>query len=188
MRKPFIISLFVFATLFCKGQNPFSYSTIIREDSLSAEQLYEATKNWFAHTFRDSKSVLENENPGKELIGKGSVSIIFNGLSFKGLTGNINYTIDIQFRDGRLKLDLTNFTHTGQLVGYKYNTSMGIVLDSLPNDLKELGGNFNNLQFRTNYKRFHKDAIIVCKKTAIHISENLALFIRNNRIKEEEEW
>ena len=188
MKKYFLILFFVVLSLASNGQKPYSYSIVISEEGLNAEQLYDATKSWFAYAFKDSKAVLENQNPGKELIGKGSVTIVFTGLSYKGMTGSINYTLDIQFREGRLKLDITNFVHTGQPVGYAYTTNMGLVLDSLPKDLKELGGNFEKLQFRMNYKRFHKDAIVLCKSTAFQISESLSNFIRNKKTKEEEEW
>ena len=188
MKKIFLIIFFVLLSLVSNGQAPYSYSVVISEEGLSAEQLYDATKSWFAHAFKDSKAVLENQNPGKELIGKGSAPITFTGLSYKGMTGSINYTIDIHFREGRLKLDITNFVHTGQTVGYAYTTSMGLVLDSLPKDLKGMGGNFEKLQFRMNYKRFHKDAIVLCKATAYQLSGSLSNFIRNNKAKEEEDW
>ena len=187
MRKV-ILLLFVVVTSLCNGQVPYSYSVVISEEGMNAEQLYDATKSWFAHAFKDSKAVLENQNPGKEIIGKGSTPIVFTGLSYKGMTGSISYTLDIHFRDGRLKLDISNFNHTGQAVGYAYTTNMGVVLDSLPDNLKSLGGNFEKLQFRMNYKRFYKDAIVVCKATSNQISESLAQFIRNNKVKEEEDW
>ena len=40
------------------AQKPLELSAVISNDSLDANALYEATRNWFVESFKDSKSVI----------------------------------------------------------------------------------------------------------------------------------
>lgn len=50
----------------CFAQKPLELSEVIKADGLTAQQLYEISKNWFARTYVDSKDVMRDDNPGKE--------------------------------------------------------------------------------------------------------------------------
>lgn len=102
------------STMTCFAQKPLELSEVIKADGLTAQQLYEISKNWFARTYVDSKDVMRDDNPGKELTGKGMTKLEINNLTYTGMSGYIGYTIDLQFREGRLKLTLSHF-FTNQL-------------------------------------------------------------------------
>ena len=58
--KKFILSLIIacFVTIGF-AQKPLSFSTVIYEEGVDAQTLYNFTKNWMVQTFKESNSFLE---------------------------------------------------------------------------------------------------------------------------------
>ena len=109
MKKVLFTLMLLVSTMTCFAQKPLELSEVIKADGLTAQQLYDISKNWFARTYVDSKAVMRDDNPGKELTGKGKTKLEITALAYSGMSGYINYTIDIQFREGRLKFTMNNF-------------------------------------------------------------------------------
>lgn len=187
MKKVLLTLMLLVSTMTCFAQKPLELSEVIKADGLTAQQLYDISKNWFARTYVDSKAVMRDDNPGKELTGKGKTKLEITALAYSGMSGYINYTIDIQFREGRLKFTMNNFYHepTKKVM---YNNDMGAVLDSLPNDLKSLGGRFEKSSYRTSYKGFHKRALPVCKEAFDKLVTNLKQFVDKREVESKEDW
>lgn len=179
--------LLAFVCMSGYAQKPLSYSTIIQKEGASAQDLYDLTRQWFAEYYHDSKSVLQNQNPGKELSGRAATRLEIKTLTYSGMSGYINYMIDVQFREGRLKLTLDQFSHD-PIKEVKYNNHMGTVLDSLPEDLKSLGGDFEKSSFRMYYKHFYKYARPVCDDAFNNVSKSLKKFIETREAKKDDDW
>lgn len=187
MKKVLFTLMLLVSTMTCFAQKPLELSEVIKADGLTAQQLYEISKNWFARTYVDSKEVMRDDNPGKELTGKGMTKLEINNLTYTGMSGYIGYTIDLQFREGRLKLTLSHFFHepTKKVM---YDNKMGVVLDSLPDDLKSLGGRFEKSSFRMYYKAFHKRALPICKKAFSDLVTSLKGFVDKREVETKDEW
>lgn len=187
MRKLFF-TLFLLVTLSSFGQNPLTYSLVIQQDSTSAQNLYDITRNWFSKEYVNSQAVLQNDNPGKEISGKAKIVFNITNLGYSGMSGFISYFIDIQFKDNRLKLTMTDFYHDPART-VMYDNQMGLVIDSLPDDLKTLGGRFEKSSHRMYYKAFWKRAKPACDDEFNKLSKNLAAFIKTRQIdKKKDNW
>jgi hypothetical protein len=77
MKKIFLL-MFAFCCIGAFPQQPLEYSVIIQKEGADAQTLYDLTRNWFAQTYRDSKAVLQDQNPGKELTGHGKITFSTN--------------------------------------------------------------------------------------------------------------
>lgn len=187
MKRTKTILMMLFITLFCNAQKPLEYSSVIKADGLTAQQLYEITRNWFARAYVDSKAVMRDDNPGKELTGKGKTKLDINNIAYSGMSGYINYTVDVQFKDGRLKFTMNGFNHE-PLKKVSYDNDMGVVLDTLPDDLKSLGGRFDKSSYRMYYKAFHKKALPTCKEAYDKLIESLRQFVDKREIEQKEDW
>ena len=183
MRKLFLFAAFCLFQ-YCNAQKPFELSTVIKQDSLSAQELYEATKSWFAESYVNSKAVIRDDNPGKQITGKGSIK--YNpGFSHASIEGFIEYLIDIQFREGRLKLTTRNFDHQA---GHRalFDNNMGILVDSLPTDFKSIG--ITGYNRKTMYKYYFKSAKPLCEATFLDIVESLKKFLAKRKFESKEDW
>ena len=67
--KKFILSFIIacFATIGF-AQKPLSFSTVIYEEGIDAQSLFDLTKNWMAQTFKDSNFFFEQS--GDEITGR----------------------------------------------------------------------------------------------------------------------
>lgn len=167
----------------CSAQQPLSYTKIIHKEGLSAQQLYEISKNWMARVYVDSKVVMRDDNPGKEITGKGKFEFLTSKL-YSSIEGHIGYIIDLQFKDGRLKFTMSDFLHERSHKA-QFDNDMGILLDSIPKDLKEIG--IEGMNRKACYKYFHKHGVALCKIHFDDLSKMLEEFI-DNRKDAKDDW
>ena len=178
-----LLLLMTIIAISCSAQNPLSYSKVIQKEGMTAQELYEASKNWFARTYVDSKAVMRDSNPGKELTGKGKL-VFATGMMYSSIQGYINYLIDIQFKDGRLKFTMSDFRHEPSH-NAKFDNQMGVLVDSLPKDLKEIG--IEGMNRKSCYKYYFKNGVPLCEKQFNELSKSLEEFI-DKRESSKDEW
>ena len=183
MKKLIFTCILLVSTIMCFAQKPLMFTKVIQKDGLTAQQLYDATKNWFVRTYVDSRAVLKDENPGKELTGNGNISFKTN-MIFSSLEGHIKYLIDIQFKDGRLKFTMSDFRHD-PIRKALYDNNLGVLVDSLPKDLKEIG--IEGANRKAGYKYFFKNAKPLCVINFSELVASLEAFI-DKRDVETKEW
>ena len=183
MKKVLLTLMLFVGTITCSAQKPLSYTKVVQKEGMTAQQLYEASKNWFARTYVDSKAVMRDATPGKELTGKGKLVFPTN-MIYSSIQGYIGYLIDIQFKDGRLKFTMSDFRHDPSHEA-KYDNHMGILVDSLPKDLKEIG--IEGMSRKASYKYYFKHGVPLCEKQFNELSKSLEEFIEK-REETKDEW
>jgi hypothetical protein len=165
------------------AQKPLELSAVIKQENMDANALYEATRNWFVESFNDSKAVIQNENPGKQITGKGTMPFTAN-MMYSSINGFIEFLIDVQFRDGRLKLTMRNFNHRADHQA-AFDNNMGILVDELPKNLGDLG---LSGQQKTCYKYYHKNGKPACEGTFQKIVADLTKYVNEKKVEAEEDW
>ncbi len=184
MKKVLLTLILLVSTIMCFAQKPLTFTKVIQKDGLTAQQLYDLTKNWFVRTYVDSRAVLKDENPGKELTGKGIIPFNTN-MIYSSLEGHIKYLIDVQFKDGRLKFTLSDFCHD-PIREALYNNHLGVLVDSLPKDLKEIG--IEGANRKAGYKYFFKNGKPLCESAFEELSTSLENFVDKREVKTKDEW
>ena len=111
MKKIFLIFAF-FTTLLCNAQ----FSTNNETLELTYKAIFEvkATKNiiknntnkWFAKNFKDANSVIKSQTDDG-IIGKGVFKISSN-INGSNIIYNVNFIIDVAFKDNKYKLEFYN--------------------------------------------------------------------------------
>lgn len=163
------------------AQKPLSFSTIIYEEGVDARTLYDLTNNWIAQTFKDANTFLKKS--GEEITGKGKMTFSTN-MQYSSIKGFIEYSVNVQFKDGKLKLTVGNFTHIPEIIAY-FNNDMGILVDSLPKKLEAIG--ITGVNRKACYKYYFKRGTPLCKTEFDQLATNLKLFI-DNRNSTKEDW
>lgn len=90
----------------------------------------------------------------------------------------------VQFKDGKLKFTMGSFTHKPEIVAY-FNNDMGILVDSLPKKLEDMG--ITGVNRKACYKYYFKRGTPLCKTEFDNLSANLKMFI-DNRNSNKEDW
>lgn len=181
MRKVLLSLLIACFAMNGFAQLPLTYSTVIHKDGTDAKTLYELTQNWMAQMFRDSHTFLQR--PGEEITGKGRMAFSTN-MQYSSIKGNIDYSINVQFKDGKLKLTMSNFNHTPEIIAL-FNNTMGVLVDSLPKKLDDMG--ITGVNRKACYKYYFKHGVPLCKMEFDRMSESLKSFI-DNRNATKEDW
>jgi len=91
----------------------------------------------------------------------------------------INYIVDIQFKNERLRFEMKNFTHEPEQEAM-FNNHMGVMVDPLPKDLKDIGVEGANR--KACYKYFYKRGKPLCEQLFMKLSLDLEKFIEKGEI------
>lgn len=115
MKKYFVILFFLPCWIYAQN-----YSTVETVDSLSKDQLFSLASAWYAHYFKSSQNVIQlSDKEGGKIIGK---ALFTSGM---GSMGNkkavINYTITTMVKDGKYKMEVGDFVHSGGDFGAGYS-------------------------------------------------------------------
>lgn len=174
---------FIIASLATIGfaQKPLSFTAVVYEEGVDAQTLYNFTRNWMAQTFKESNSLLEQA--GEEITGRGRITFSTN-MQYSSIKGFIEYSVNVQFKDDKLKFTMSSFTHKPEIVAY-FNNDMGILVDSLPKKLEDMG--ITGVNRKACYKYYFKRGTPLCKTEFENMSANLKMFI-DNRIFNKDNW
>jgi len=92
------------------AQEPLSYSYVIQKDSATAVQIYDALMDFIATEFVATDGDFYHDKDA--LVITKDVRVNFSPNVFTRVyDGDIRYKIKFQCRDGRFKMELTNFCH-----------------------------------------------------------------------------
>jgi hypothetical protein len=83
-----------------------TFTSIIKIDSLSADQIFDELDLWFAKKFVNSKNVIESANKNTHTyIANGSITTKY--ISLPKCNAYWNFFLEIKCKDGRLKVDVS---------------------------------------------------------------------------------
>lgn len=117
MKKAFLIAIVLMSTMFgnLKAQ-PLSYSYVIQKEGATAEQIYNALMDFIATDFLATDGDFYRDKE-QFVITKDARTKFKADYQYGWYDGNIRYKIKFQCRDGRFKVEITNFYHTSQYIG-----------------------------------------------------------------------
>ena len=176
--RAFILSLFISLGMTSFAQTPLSFTKVIEKEGADSLKLFELARNWLAHSYTDSKAVIQDAEPGKRITGHGVINFR-TGLQYISIRGNINYIVDIQFKNERMRFEMKNFTHEPEQEAM-FNNHMGVMFDPLPKDLKDIGVEGANR--KASYKYFYKKGKPLCEQLFTKLSLDLEKFIEKGEI------
>lgn len=116
-----------------KAQEPLSYDFVIAKDGVSAEQIYTQLVDWIATDFKAVDGDFYRDKEEKMITKDVVFDFSTNKLSLSWYNGKISYKLKFQCRDGRFKVELTNFIHETDL---KHDPNqkcpLGLILTEAP--------------------------------------------------------
>ena len=112
----FILFVICFYSNVIFAQEKITFSEVIKVDSIKTESIFVAIKEWLSMEFKKGNNAVELQDKEAGLIVINAVSdykYSEGGLSYTWATGTVEYKINIQIRDDRFKVMITNFVHKG---------------------------------------------------------------------------
>ncbi len=161
-----------------KAGVPLVCDTVLQAPGLTADQIYNNVKIWFANSMRSANDVIQLDDPAsKHVIGKAAIPMNVKNMTWYCLTGHIRYKIDIAARDGRYRVIMSNFMHEAPKDGW----SEGPVYVNGPNP--EVKG----LHKRQN-SEMQKRALPLCIDAIASTIVSLQDTMAGNASATEDEW
>ena len=113
MKKLFLL-LFVSMGYFFSsyGQEKLTFSKVIEVKDVDKTSIYISLRDWISTYYRDTQEVLQmDDKDAGIIIGKAIFLYSMNNLAYAAYEGKIWYSIKLQVKDGRFKVEMLNFVH-----------------------------------------------------------------------------
>ncbi|MBA9076099.1 DUF4468 domain-containing protein [Rufibacter quisquiliarum] len=98
-----------------------SYDSVVVAEGRTAEQLYNAAKEWLARSYGDAKEAIQVDQPNEKIVGKGILKDTDRTY--------LSYNFKMEFKAGRYRYEVTDFAYA----------STGLTLEE---DTKSTKGNY----------------------------------------------
>lgn len=112
MRRIIVIGVFLLCWVSVNAQEKIAYSKVIKADSVSSEGIFVSIKEWLSMEFKKGNNAIELEDKEAGLIvANASMPYKYSkgGINYAWAKGSVEYKINIQTRDNRFKITITNF-------------------------------------------------------------------------------
>jgi len=114
MKKLFLFHLLFFYFNSSSGQESLSFVKIIGVNESDQTSIFIAVNEWFARTYNSANDVVQMiDKDAGVIIGKGSIRYRYPKLRYSCYEGNIGYTIKVEVKDSRYRIELSDFYHRG---------------------------------------------------------------------------
>lgn len=124
-----IITLFVVlvGSLSAIAQNkPLSLSEVIQVEGKNQAQIYGGLREWVATTFVSGKAVTQMEDAASgTIILKANFPFKKGGI-YSSYSGNVEYMVKLQSKDGRYRIEMTQFIHSVNKGNYS-RSNLGLI-------------------------------------------------------------
>ena len=148
MRK-ILLLLFVFSASCSLAQKPLECDTIIECPGMTADKIYSKMKYFVADYFKSAQNVIQlDDKEEHRLLCKGNVRFEVRNLTWHMLDGVINFTLDLQAKDGKYRIVMRDFSHDNFDKKFGDRWSMGLVYTEVPEGFKKGKKQYNEMKKR----------------------------------------
>lgn len=165
----------------------FEFTGVVSVDStITKNQLYQKSRQWFAEIFKSSKSVIENEDKDEGIIyGKGIIDMKDDA------QGYVSFALSIRCKDGRIKYTFNDFMQYGARSVNIYGTTSSGSMTYDIGSLKQLTPDVSTMTCGMGKNRRDKmwmDIKSKAKRQTYYIIENLKEYMKKTTSKENDNW
>lgn len=133
MRKTllFIAASIITLSSFAQGTTILRYVEVVPVEGASADALYDRAEIWVSQTFQNPAKVMKYQNKeNHQLILNPLTQFNFSKfIGSEGVKGTIEYTIKINTREGRYRIEITDCYHHGRLYSFGLLTSDSVLTE-----------------------------------------------------------
>lgn len=124
--KKYLLIFSLFISTLASSQN-LSFSNVFQAEGKSSQEIYAAVKLWSATAFAEAKAATQVDDSENCLISFSSnIQYQYGSISMAAYDGWINFTLTIQCRDGRYKVEMSNINHENKPTATK-SCRLGVI-------------------------------------------------------------
>lgn len=128
MKRVLLLFALLATMLVGHAQEPLSYEFVINKEGVSADQIYTQLVDWIATNFKAVDGDFYRDKEEKMITKDVMFDFTTGKLTLLCYDGRITYKLKFQCRDGRFKVQLTNFNHTNN-PGNSSTCVLGLIMD-----------------------------------------------------------
>jgi len=130
----FIIGLLISSMAYCQSDaeiKELTFSKVIQDEhNANKTDLYTIMRGFIGVYFKNSQKVIQmDDREAGVIICKGTSIFETHSLMLSSYDGWLDFTLKIQTRDGRVKIDVSNFFHHNK-PGYAEKSNLGVLTTS----------------------------------------------------------
>lgn len=110
------------------AQNPLTYDYVIQKEGVTADQIYTALVDWIATSFKSVDGDFFRDKEEKMITKDVMYEFSTGKLRVICYDGSISYKLKFQCREGRFRVQMTNFEHKNK-PGNNANCVLGLIMD-----------------------------------------------------------
>lgn len=127
MRKILFVLVALFASMATTAQEParpLTYAEVIQAEGKTKAEIFSSLREWVVTTYVNGKAVtqLEDETTGTIILK--AATPYHKGGMYSAYEGYLNYTLKLQAKDGRFRVEMSNINHEN-LPGRAQDCSLG---------------------------------------------------------------
>lgn len=177
--KKIILLLTLFVSMMAAAQDkPLTFSEVIQVEGKSQAEIYGGLREWVATTYVNGKAVTQMEDASSGTIILKALFPFKKGGIYSAYEGDVNYTLKLQAKDGRFRVEMSGITHENK-PGRAADCSLGLITTAE----KSGKGGIN----KGSHNKIWKE---IKEKTAENFAELVASLknITNFTAETEEDW
>lgn len=128
MKKGLLFLAFMAIINLGHAQDPLSYECVIQKEGISAEQIFNQLVDWIATNFKAVDGDFYRDKEEKVITKDVMIDFTTGKLTMSCYDGSLRYKLKFQCRDGRFKVQMTNFEHDVK-AGNSTSCILGLILD-----------------------------------------------------------
>lgn len=128
MKKVLLFIAFMAISGIGHAQEPLSYDFIIQKEGVTAEQIYNQLVDWIATNFKVVDGDFYRDKEEKVITKDVMMGFTTGKLTLIGYEGSLRYKLKFQCKDGRFRVQMTNFEHNVK-PGNSPTWALGLILD-----------------------------------------------------------
>ena len=128
MKKVLLFFALIVGISVAEAQEPLSYEFVIQKDGVTAVQIYNQLVDWIATNFKAVDGDFYRDKEEKVITKDVMIDFATGRLTLICYDGHIRYKLKFQCRDGRFRVQMTNFEHSVN-PGNNAGCALGLILD-----------------------------------------------------------
>ena len=128
MKKALLFIALVTMIMVGHAQKPLTYDYVIQKEGATADQIYTALVDWIATNFKAVDGDFYRDKEEKMITKDVMFDFSTSRLALLCYCGKITYKLKFQCRDGRFKMEMTNFSHDVK-PGNSQSCILGLIYD-----------------------------------------------------------
>lgn len=146
MRTSFLLCIAVSALVPSEAlaTSPITVEEVVQVEGASPTALYTAARTWFATEYTSANDVIQMDDPeAGVVVGRGQFTFSTGKLMTVCYTGPVTYTIKVEVREARYKVEVTDFVHE-VAIGNATTCALGLVTSAAEHSSTGIDKGFNN--------------------------------------------